>query len=280
MGNRPWQTDFNENNSWTHLAIVAGIFVISLHPCLLTFNKFLSSIFKHLNPKWKGKILIVIAHPDDECMFYGPSLNQMTKHIATSDVYLLCLSNGNYYGLGKIREKELVESCSLFGIRRENVEVVDDPFLQDGDQDWDKKRVIDKIRRSVVKNKIKTIITFDAKGVSDHPNHKSIHQAICEHGNIKESKEKTIECYFLESTNIVRKYISIFDLSYSLLDCCLAMFIKKKGKFIVMGSFNDVIVTKNAMKQHRSQYVWFRKLYITFSRYIVLNTLEFKELVL
>jgi hypothetical protein len=39
-------------------------------------------------------VLIVIAHPDDECMFFSPTIIQLVKqHIP---VFILCLSSGMY----------------------------------------------------------------------------------------------------------------------------------------------------------------------------------------
>lgn len=40
------------------------------------------------------RVLIVIAHPDDESMFFGPTILSLTKR-NDCQVYLLCLSNGN-----------------------------------------------------------------------------------------------------------------------------------------------------------------------------------------
>ena len=37
-------------------------------------------------------LLLVIAHPDDEAMFFGPLLS------SSCNVSILCLSNGNYKG--------------------------------------------------------------------------------------------------------------------------------------------------------------------------------------
>jgi LmbE family N-acetylglucosaminyl deacetylase len=81
-------------------------------------------------------ILLVIAHPDDEVMFFGPSLIGVTNAIADNTVSVLCLSNGlsqqtllrigNADGLGSIREKELVESVRYFGIN--NVEILNHPY--------------------------------------------------------------------------------------------------------------------------------------------------------
>jgi len=39
-------------------------------------------------------ILVVVAHPDDEVMFFGPTLVAITKHAAENSVRILCLSNG------------------------------------------------------------------------------------------------------------------------------------------------------------------------------------------
>ena len=39
-------------------------------------------------------ILVVVAHPDDEAMFFGPTLVAITKHAAQNSVGILCLSNG------------------------------------------------------------------------------------------------------------------------------------------------------------------------------------------
>jgi len=44
--------------------------------------------------KPRRRVLLITAHPDDECMFFGPTVRQLTN---TKDVrlYLMCLSVGN-----------------------------------------------------------------------------------------------------------------------------------------------------------------------------------------
>jgi hypothetical protein len=46
-------------------------------------------------------LLLVIAHPDDEAMFFGPLLS------SSCNVSILCLSNGNYKGNNKAKYNEM-----------------------------------------------------------------------------------------------------------------------------------------------------------------------------
>eukprot|EP01104_Vermistella_antarctica_P013269 TRINITY_DN3994_c0_g1_i2.p1 TRINITY_DN3994_c0_g1~~TRINITY_DN3994_c0_g1_i2.p1 ORF type:complete len:207 (-),score=0.87 TRINITY_DN3994_c0_g1_i2:28-648(-) len=57
------------------------------------------------------RVLYVTAHPDDEAMFFVPSITSMTSTDAC-EVHLLCLSTGNYDGLGDIRKAELMRRRS------------------------------------------------------------------------------------------------------------------------------------------------------------------------
>lgn len=69
-------------------------------------------------------LLLVIAHPDDECMFFTPTL---TGRLAPR-VSVLCLSSGNADNLGSTRKLELVHSCAHFGIPPSNVDIIDHPY--------------------------------------------------------------------------------------------------------------------------------------------------------
>ena len=53
-----------------------------------------------------GRILLITAHPDDECMFFAPTVLSLGKSVR-AELFLLCLSEGTYtrsvkYGLPKI----------------------------------------------------------------------------------------------------------------------------------------------------------------------------------
>jgi len=56
----------------------------------------------------------VIAHPDDESMFMMPTLFYLVK---ICEIHILCLTNGDFNGLGKIREKEMQKVSEKLGIK-------------------------------------------------------------------------------------------------------------------------------------------------------------------
>lgn len=55
--------------------------------------------------------MLVTAHPDDEAMFFLPTITYLND--SNYDIHLICLSNGNANKIGKIREAEL-EKCSKY----------------------------------------------------------------------------------------------------------------------------------------------------------------------
>ncbi|RQM06325.1 hypothetical protein DH86_00001129, partial [Scytalidium sp. 3C] len=89
------------------------------------------------------KICLLIAHPDDEAMFFAPTLLALTAPHRGNHVKILCLSSGNADGLGETRKKELVKSGMLLGLRKEDdVFVIDGPDFQDSmTQTWDKQKI-------------------------------------------------------------------------------------------------------------------------------------------
>jgi N-acetylglucosaminylphosphatidylinositol deacetylase len=56
----------------------------------------------------------VIAHPDDEAMFFTPAIVNLRE---SNNLHLLCLSSGDYAGLGRTREKELDKAANMLGFK-------------------------------------------------------------------------------------------------------------------------------------------------------------------
>jgi hypothetical protein len=122
-----------------------------------------------LNPN-KNRVCIVIAHPDDEAMFFAPTIVRLQQ--MGREIFLICLSTGNFDGLGETRKKELYASCISLGIPQDHVKIIDQPDLQDGPKNvWSANTISALVSDYVSTTKSGSIITFDQHGVSSHPNH-------------------------------------------------------------------------------------------------------------
>ncbi|XP_075710496.1 N-acetylglucosaminyl-phosphatidylinositol de-N-acetylase isoform X2 [Rhinoderma darwinii] len=73
--------------------------------------------------------LLLIAHPDDECMFFAPTILGLLQ--GQRPLSALCCSTGNYYNQGETRKKELIKSCAALGIDPLNVTLIDHSDLPD-----------------------------------------------------------------------------------------------------------------------------------------------------
>ncbi|KIW21201.1 hypothetical protein PV08_01781 [Exophiala spinifera] len=84
------------------------------------------------------RIILLIAHPDDESMFFNPTLQALTHPSLQNHLKILCMSTGNADGIGDKRRLELEKAAVQLGLRRrEDVYVLDDERFQDGmDQVW------------------------------------------------------------------------------------------------------------------------------------------------
>lgn len=87
------------------------------------------------------RVLLLTAHPDDECMFFAPTLLGLTqarnggeepqriieKQKTPADVFSLCLSSGDADGLGETRKAELERSLDVLGVERGRRWALDEP---------------------------------------------------------------------------------------------------------------------------------------------------------
>ncbi|QSL66659.1 hypothetical protein MERGE_001043 [Pneumocystis wakefieldiae] len=117
------------------------------------------SLLIRLKPLFfKKKILFLIAHPDDEVMFFGPTILRLVKD---NEIFLVCLSNGNAEGIGKVREKELLKSCQILGISEQNIEIIENSNLQDSmSLDWNPALISGILSNIVIKRGIEIIIIW------------------------------------------------------------------------------------------------------------------------
>lgn len=81
--------------NWTTVLLVTILYFVL---CISLYF-----MFGHVNPSWymrgslsaKERILIVTSHPDDECMFFGPTVVNLTRY-KDKKIFLLCLSYGRF----------------------------------------------------------------------------------------------------------------------------------------------------------------------------------------
>ena len=206
-------------------------------------------------------VLFVTAHPDDECMFFAPTILSVLAE--GHNVFVVCLSKGDYYGQGDIRKKELISSCSKLGVPASNVTIVDDERLKDDPgKVWDVDFLGSCIMSVCLRVNADCVVTFDKAGVSGHSNHTALYAAIQKLHKSGRMVDRPV--FILESVNLVRKYTSLLDVPYSS--------ISSPPTFV--NSPWQVVQSVRAMMAHKSQLVWFRKLYVLFSRYMYVNTLQ------
>ncbi|CAE1230795.1 PIGL [Acanthosepion pharaonis] len=211
-------------------------------------------------------LLVVTAHPDDECMFFAPMLLHFRRR--KKNISVLCLSTGNYYHLGSKRRLELVKSCNILGIPEKNVTVIDEScFPDDPTRIWNEELVARTILQHIEDISPDVLLTFDRYGVTGHNNHISVYcgcRKILHDGRVPNG----VAFLSLETTNPLRKYISFLDVPLSVL----------LASRIYISPLSDVICAQRAMFLHWTQLTWYRMLYIIFSRYMLLNTVnEFQQ---
>ena len=213
--------------------------------------------------------LLVVAHPDDETMFFAPAMLCLAR---TLELHVLCLSTGDFDGLGARREAEMPKACACLGVPPDRVRLLDDPLLRDGPcEEWPAERIARLVDAELQERSAERVLTFDAHGISQHPNHVSVHRGVMLLAAERRARPAApLRVYELRSHGLVRRHLSVWDVPLTLLVWWLRRLLGADD--IVCVSLRPWAVHR-AMREHRSQYVWFRKLYILVSRYVWVNTL-------
>lgn len=241
--------------------------------------------------------VLIIAHPDDESMFFVPTLTNLSDASEKKEVAVICLTTGDYDGMGSIRIHELKQAVALFGVKHLHI-VHDDcnVVLDQPHRVWDiphTVNIIDKAIKSVVSNMMGSdctslrqlnLITFDQYGVSNHVNHISTFHAVCQYAaDYQVSHSDTILVWTLQTIhNPLLKYFPIMEWMLLLL-CCMGLSQTRTTVATHSLSIADCnrktyrclrpSVSWRAMRAHHSQFVWYRRLFIIFSKYTYTNTL-------
>jgi N-acetylglucosaminylphosphatidylinositol deacetylase len=160
-----------------HLILAVSVYILVCVFLYLSISRWKIIRFRK-DVKNPTRVLFVIAHPDDECMFFGPTVLNFTKQNHCR-VYLMCLSTGKNYGMGTVRKHELYKSCQMLGIDPSCIIVHNHSNLPDQmEAKWPIELVARLILNHIETYNINTLVTFDKHGVSYHLNHCSIYYAI------------------------------------------------------------------------------------------------------
>ncbi|KAI5654297.1 hypothetical protein M9H77_31484 [Catharanthus roseus] len=245
---------------------LAMVWVASLSKILLaSSSKSKASFLDGGSTSGKKNVLLVIAHPDDETMFFSPTINYLTAR--RHNVHILCLSTGNADGMGNIRKEELYLASAILKVPLQQVKVVNHPNVQDGfGKVWNSNLLAGIIDDEICSSAIDLVITFDHFGVSGHCNHCDVHRGV---RKLLETTKHKVDAWELVSTNIFRKYSGPVDIWFSMLHASRSL----------NGQMHCLLNERPkrsyaAMAQHGSQWVWFRKLFVSFSSYTYVNTLK------
>lgn len=206
--------------------------------------KLMMQLFIDCDKHFYSKQILLIAHPDDESMFFSPFL----KH---NYPFIVCLSCKDTE-----REHELRKLC-----RNEDLEVVFGNFM-DG-KDWNENEIVLFVLKQL-KNKMRNewkgfrvaLTTFDNGGVSGHKNHISCYKA-AKNIQTEISRHKMghlMQFNYLKTLNLFEKYVFCFKRPHFTCKTCLDGY-------------------KN-MKYHKSQLLWFRYFWIILSNYMLYNIFE------
>ncbi|MES1912372.1 MAG: hypothetical protein MHM6MM_004658 [Cercozoa sp. M6MM] len=196
-------------------------------------------------------VLLVIAHPDDESMFFVPTIRRI--QLMGGTVNILCLCNGDYDGV-TTRAAELRKAALKLGVSGD-VTVLDHSLMKDGPVLWSSAAVRDAVQSHIdntLRNKVDMVLTFDDYGVSGHPNHIATYRGV----KLVPHSLK----YVLESVPIWRKYCIPLD----------ALLLLRESNVVLSNEHTAINV--QAMQAHASQWVWFRRLFVLLSRYTRVNS--------
>jgi len=243
----------------------------------------------------------VIAHPDDEAMFMGPTIRSVTSARDAGSLHVLCLSTGDFDGLGNVRRTELPAAAAALGASPANVTVLDLPAFRDGpDEAWRPDAVgaavWDHVRTRARPGAGVVLLTFDGAGVSGHPNHVSTYRGVVglvrrRRGSDRGEGEEggpEIRAYALVTVSPWRKFVGPAEVAVGSVAGVLSGGIGGLLQFLPGRSrqpapkqplprrlyffrLNPLPVWR-AMAAHASQFVWYRRLFILFSRYTYVNT--------
>ncbi|CAH2350502.1 N-acetylglucosaminyl-phosphatidylinositol de-N-acetylase [[Candida] railenensis] len=175
---------------WVVLSTIVPQTIVKYSNAEVQSNKFQSSLYPYaslLGPSLiqNSTVYFVIGHPDDEVMFFAPSLIELSKAKNNNNVKIICFSNGDALdpSMGPIRSEELKSSSRILGVKDSDVLVIPSGQYKDGmNINWEADDIAKSLSTHIVTPKDEqtrlVVVTFDENGVSGHPNHISLYHGV------------------------------------------------------------------------------------------------------
>ncbi|XP_034691753.1 probable N-acetylglucosaminyl-phosphatidylinositol de-N-acetylase isoform X5 [Vitis riparia] len=132
----------------------------------------------------KRNVLLVIAHPDDESMFFSPTITFLNSR--GHNLHLLCMSTGNADGMGNIRKEELYQASAILKVPLQQVKILDHPDFQDGfGKVWNHALLAKIIEEEVISHAIDTAIAIILTCIEGYGcSYMILQREILKHGNL------------------------------------------------------------------------------------------------
>lgn len=284
----------------TKLTIIAWLLYIILSYNLIKAENFqnfdlLSNNGNSTNFSKLDTITLLIAHPDDEVMFFAPtliSLDDKINHMNNKVKFnIFCFSNGDYEGLGSIRTQELQNSINLLLNNNQNSTQIHIFNHTDGMKEiWNTNEMEDQLTKILSPDDNNLILTFDQNGVSKHANHIACYETAYNYW-LKNKQNTILLTLNSYNNNILLKYSGFI---WQLIKIILTKWFKsidmekleKMNSNFGLQHTNDANITfMNSYSQymlayatmlnaHKSQVVWFRFFWWWFSRFVFVNDLN------
>lgn len=207
---------------------------------------------------------------------------------------------GDADGLGETRKRELSKSGKILGLHKpDDVFVIESPDFRDSmTATWDAGKISKLLCTAFAPNlsksnaanvaptaSIDVLITFDAGGVSSHPNHISLYHGAKKFVGTLMGKKKDwaspVDLYTLTSVGFLRKYLGFLDSIPTFIGWAAGTDKRDKKRpeglvFLngILGSGSYRTAWRAMVGAHKSQMVWFRYGWITLSRYMFVNDLR------
>jgi N-acetylglucosaminylphosphatidylinositol deacetylase len=170
--------------------------------------------------------------------------------------------------LGQIREAELHRVGRELAVHR--AIVVNEPRLPDSPvTPWSRQDIGQVLERELLlpsSSSSMTLYTFDARGVSGHPNHMDTHAGVLQFC----SRHSHIQAYELVTvTNVISKYLPLLHWIRLLLVVLFSWHPPSHSQYYY--TWYQPWVNWKCMTLHASQFVWYRRLFVIFSCYTYEN---------